>query len=171
MHGGDIEAHSKGPGEGSEFVVRLPVVEAPGDTQIETSPTEFYQGPKWRVLVADDNQDSADSLSLLLTLKGYEVWTAHDGLEAVKAATTHQPDVALLDIGMPKLNGYEVARHIRGQPWGKRMLLVAITGWGQDADKQRAQDAGFDHHLTKPVVLDDLRKLLATAAHSGRTRP
>ena len=160
MHGGSIEARSKGLGEGSEFIVRLPVAEAPGPSQPKTSSTESQQGPKWRVLVADDDHDSADSLSLLLTLKGYEVWTAHDGLEAVQAAATHHPDVALLDIAMPKLNGYEVASQIREQPWGKSMLLVAITGWGQDDDKQRALGAGFDRHLTKPVALDDLKRLL-----------
>jgi PAS domain S-box-containing protein len=171
MHGGSIEARSEGLGKGSELIVRLPVVEAPARTQPQTSPTEIDRGRKWRILVADDNRDSADGLSQLLSLTGYEVWTAHDGVEAVQAATAHHPDVALLDIGMPRLNGYEVAHHIREQPWGKDMLLVAITGWGQDEDKQRAQEAGFDHHLTKPVALADLKNLLArkaAAGHSGR---
>lgn len=161
MHGGEIEARSKGPGEGSEFIVRLPVAEAPSHGRPEPALAESRRAPGWRVLVADDNRDSADSLSLLLSLDGYEVSTAHNGVEAVQAVASHHPDVALLDIGMPKLNGYEVARHIRDQPWGRDMLLIAITGWGQEDDKQRAQEAGFDHHLTKPVDLAELKRLLA----------
>jgi len=115
-----------------------------------------------RILIADDNRDSAESLSLMLELTGYETWIAHDGLEAVQTAMTHHPDAALLDIGMPKVNGYEAARRIREQPWGKRMLLIAITGWGQEDDKKRALEAGFDHHVTKPVHLPDLERLLAS---------
>lgn len=162
MHGGTIEARSEGLGKGSEFLVHLPVAEAPDLSHAQTRSTESDQGPRWRILVADDNPDSADSLSLLLTLKGYKVWTAHDGFDAVQVATARRPDVALLDIGMPKLNGYEVAHHIRDQPWGKDMLLVAITGWGQDDDKQRSQEAGFDHHLTKPPDRDALENLIAS---------
>jgi PAS domain S-box-containing protein len=165
LHGGSIEARSEGLGRGSEIIVRLPAAAAPGQEQQHPSggDEETRSSPRLRVLIADDNRDSADSLSLLLELAECEVFTARDGLEAVEAATAHHPDAALLDIGMPQLNGYEVASRIRQQPWGKRMLLVAITGWGQEDDKQRARDAGFDHHLTKPVDFADLQRLLEEA--------
>ncbi len=165
LHGGSIEAHSEGPGQGSELVIRLPVAATPSQTQPSSAEEEPCPLPKSRILIADDNRDSAESLGLLLELKGHDTWIAHDGLEAVQAAELHHPDVALLDIGMPKINGYEAARHIREQPWGENMLLIAITGWGQDDDKQRAREAGFDHHLTKPVSLTDLNDLLAAAQH------
>jgi len=163
LHGGSIEARSEGLGRGSEFVIRLPAAASPVHEQPRRAvdERESRQGSRRRVLIADDHRDSTDSLSLLLELRGHEVWTANDGQEAVEAARTHHPDVALLDIGMPELNGYEVARRIRQEPWGKRMRLVAITGWGQDDDKQRARAAGFDYHLTKPVSLDELEDLLA----------
>ena len=166
LHGGTVAAHSAGPGQGSEFVVRLPVCEVPArDLQAPAGEKKLpNSGPTCRVLVADDNQDSADGLGTLLELKGYEVETAHDGLEAVDAAAAFQPDVALLDIGMPGLNGYEAARRIREQPWGEAMVLIAVTGWGQDDDKQRAKEAGFDHHLTKPIDTADLEKLLREVA-------
>ncbi|HKV08406.1 MAG TPA: ATP-binding protein [Thermoanaerobaculia bacterium] len=164
LHGGTITASSEGLGKGSEMIVRLPVAPAPAsEQQLSSGETDLSRGNRCRVLIADDNRDSADSLSLLLELSGYETRTAHDGVEAIEAARAHGPDVALLDIGMPKVNGYEVARRIRQEPWGQRMLLVAITGWGQEDDKQQARDAGFDHHLTKPVDLEDLRALLEEA--------
>lgn len=173
LHGGSIEASSEGLGKGSEIIVRLPVVAAPEPKQPQPSgdETEPRQGSRCRVLIADDNRDSADSLSLLLELAGYETWAAHDGLEAIQAAMTHTPDVALLDIGMPKINGYEVARRIRQEPWGQRMLLVAITGWGQDDDKQQSREAGFDHHLTKPVNLADLKDLLEVSQDRQEPSP
>jgi CheY-like chemotaxis protein len=115
-----------------------------------------------RILVADDSPDSADSLALLLKLMGNEVLTARDGQEAVDLAALYRPDVVLLDIGMPRLNGYDAARQIRQQPWGKGVLLIALSGWGQQEDKRRAQEAGFDHHLVKPVEPAALEKLLAT---------
>src|SRR4029453_2664529 len=105
-----------------------------------------------------------ESLGMVLRLKGHDIQTAHDGLEAVQAAATFRPDVVLLDIGMPKMNGYEVARHIRRQAWGKTMALIAVTGWGQEEDKRRALEAGCDHHLTKPVDPSALEKLLALIA-------
>jgi PAS domain S-box-containing protein len=163
LHGGSIEARSEGPGKGSELMVRLPLAEAPSQPQKRPSgASEHHRSSKARILIADDNQDSAESLSLILELSGYETWIAHDGLEAVQTATTYRPDVALLDIGMPKINGYEAARRIREQPWGKRILLIAITGWGHEDDKRQALEAGFDHHVTKPVPLPDLEKLLAS---------
>jgi CheY-like chemotaxis protein len=163
LHGGGVEARSAGPGRGSEFTVRLPVVAAQAQRRPEPSADgeKSCAGLNCRILVADDLRDSADSLALVLRLAGHEVQTAHDGLEAVQAAAAFRPEVALLDIGMPKMNGYEAARHIRQQPWGKRTVLIAVTGWGQEEDKRRATEAGFDHHLTKPVEPAALEKLLA----------
>jgi PAS domain S-box-containing protein len=163
LHGGTIEARSAGIGRGSEFTVRLPVADTPVRARQEpgVAGTKSCVGPKCRILVADDLRDSADSLATVLRLAGHDVQTAHDGLEAVRAAATFRPDVALLDIGMPKMNGYEAARHIRGQPWGKNMVLVAVTGWGQEEDRRRTAEAGFDHHLIKPVESATLENLLA----------
>ena len=170
LHGGSIEGHSAGPGQGSEFVVRLPFAGADPVPASPAAPSgERQRTAGRRILIADDNRDAAESLSLLLEYLGHEVSTAHDGLQAIEAAASGHPEVALLDIGMPELNGYEVAEHIRRQPWGQGMVLVAITGWGQEDDKRRAREAGFDHHLTKPVDLPDLEKLLA--AVPGRLAP
>jgi PAS domain S-box-containing protein len=166
LHGGSIEAHSDGPGRGSELIVRLPVIEAPvpAPQQAGEDRQAPPRGAKLRILVVDDNRDAADSLTMLLELKGHDVHTAYDGLAAVEAAETSRPDVVLLDVGLPKMNGYEAARHIRQQPWGKPMTLVAVTGWGQEEDKRRAAEAGFDHHLTKPVDLAKVIALLHDAA-------
>lgn len=162
LHGGAVEAMSEGPGRGSKFTVRLPLadsvasVAAAAETE---APTVATVGR--RVLVADDNKDAADALAMLLELAGHEVRVAHSGRAALSLAQTFRPDVAVLDIGMPELNGYEVAKELRREPWGSRMCLVALTGWGQDDDRQRAKDAGFDRHLTKPVDTDALEKLLS----------
>jgi CheY-like chemotaxis protein len=116
-----------------------------------------------RVLIVDDSLDGAESLAMLLQVGGHETHLAHDGIEAVEAAARLRPDVVLLDIGLPRLNGYEVCRQLRKEPWGKDLLLVALTGWGQDEDRHRSNDAGFDAHLVKPVDHDALLKLLASA--------
>ena len=164
MHGGAIAAHSAGPGRGSEFTIRLPIAaEAPRalprhDLQEE----RVRSGAPLRILVVDDNRDAAATLALLLELTGHDVRTAHDGLEALAMASEFRPDVVLLDIGLPKLNGYEVARRIRRQPRGQGVVLIAITGWGQEEDKRQSQDAGFDQHIVKPVDPGTLLKLLAT---------
>jgi CheY-like chemotaxis protein len=115
---------------------------------------------RYRILVVDDNKDSAVSMALLLKLQGHETRTAHDGLEAIEAAREHRPDVVLLDIGLPKINGYDACRTIRAQPWGERMVLIAMTGWGQEEDRSRSREAGFNFHLIKPVDPAELAKLL-----------
>jgi PAS domain S-box-containing protein len=171
MHGGSVQVHSDGPGRGSEFTVRLPLAAevparaAPPGTGDGTEPPRLLA--KKRVLIVDDDRDSANSLSVLLQLMGHDVRAAHDGLEAVRAAAAFRPDVALLDIEMPKMDGYEAVRHIRGQPWGKDMVLVALTGWGQEEDKQRSLEAGFNYHLTKPLDPTHLQELLASFTSSG----
>ncbi|MGH9371069.1 MAG: response regulator [Vicinamibacterales bacterium] len=115
-----------------------------------------------RVLVADDNVDAAESLQLWLEMGGHEVHVAHDGLQALSAAESLLPEVVLLDLGMPGLSGYDVARRIREAPWGRRMVLIALTGWGQEEDRRQTSAAGFDHHLTKPVPPDDIEELIRT---------
>lgn len=164
MHGGKVEAHSEGPGKGSEFVVRLPLP-APrearrgqGDSGVRDRPLTPTE-PR-RILVVDDNRDAADSLGMLLRMVGHDVHTAYDGLEAVGAAATFRPELVLLDIGLPKLNGYEVARQVRNQQGGKDVVLVALTGWGQEEDRRRSLDAGFNFHMTKPLEFAALQKLL-----------
>jgi CheY-like chemotaxis protein/two-component sensor histidine kinase len=165
MHGGTIEAHSQGPGTGSEFVVRLPVLmEAQRDGERPTltfrsSPPG--QPPRRRILVVDDNEDAAASLAKLhRRLYGQEVEVAHDGPSALEIASEFRPEVVLLDIGMPGMDGYEVARRLRSRPEFATTLLVALTGWGQDSDRQKSREAGFDHHLVKPVDPEALRDLL-----------
>ena len=164
LHGGTIEARSEGSGLGSEFLVRLPA--------IARSLREMPQAGKrsnvldfsssLRVLVVDDNEDSAAGLGILLEMTGNEVRTAHDGIEALGAAERFRPHVVLLDIGLPKMDGYDVARTIRRQPWGERTVLIAVTGWGEASDRLRSGEAGFDHHLVKPVDIGGLMQLLST---------
>jgi len=164
LHGGTVEAHSGGVGQGSEFVVRLPILmETP---RIPTRPitTSSTATPTRRILVVDDNRDAAESLALLLQLMGHETRAVYDGLEAVEAAKKFQPDVVLLDIGLPKLDGYEAARRIRAQQRDKRLPLVALTGWGMGEDLRRSDEAGFDAHMVKPVEPDALMRLLAELA-------
>ena len=162
LHGGSIEARSDGPGKGSEFTVRMPVV--PVLAGVATSRDEEVRQDipiRYRILVADDNIDAAESMGMMLRLMGNDVRTVRDGLQAVEEAAAFRPDLALLDIGMPGLNGYESARRIREQRWGKGIVLVALTGWGQEEDKRRATEAGFDQHFTKPVSPGELAQLMA----------
>ena len=162
MHGGTVAARSDGPGKGSEFVVRLPVAGGTPAGRSQAAPGEPAAArPRRRVLVADDNRDAADSLAEMLRIGGHEVHTAYAGRAAVEAAARLRPDVAVLDIGMPGLTGYDAARRIRSESWGRDITLVALTGWGQEEDKRRATGAGFDHHLTKPVDPAALERLLA----------
>ena len=165
MHGGTIAAQSRGEGEGSEFVVRVPAAAAhspaPEVRKAGTAKLKSKKGGPVRILVVDDNEDSADSLGLLMKLLGNDVQIVHDGRVAVEVAKEFQPRVVLLDIGLPTLNGYEAAKEIRKQPWGKHALLIAVTGWGEAAHRERSRNAGFDHHLVKPVDPDELTRLLA----------
>jgi two-component system, chemotaxis family, CheB/CheR fusion protein len=162
LHGGTVQALSEGPGRGSEFIVRLPIVVDKPEVQPRPEPAESEKTTAGRrILVVDDNRDSATTLALLLKMTGNEVETAHDGLEAVHAAATVRPEVVLLDIGLPKMNGYEACRKIREQAQGRGIVMIALTGWGQDEDRRKSREAGFDGHLVKPVVHAELMKLLA----------
>jgi PAS domain S-box-containing protein len=166
LHGGTVGARSDGPGKGSEFTVRLPLGGVSGEPEPASPPRGGQESARLRVLVADDNRDSAESCAALLALNGHSVETAHTGREALELARRLEPDVLLLDIGMPELNGYEVAKRIRRTPYGARAKLIAISGWGQREDKRRALAAGFDHHLTKPIDPGTLEALLQAAAGS-----
>ncbi len=164
MHGGTVEARSEGRGQGSEFIIRLPIVIEefcpPNRLKKEAGP----EGPtsSFRILLVEDNQDSAATLGLLLRLMGNDLRFAHDGFQAVNEASEFRPEVILLDIGLPRMDGYEVARAIRQKPWGRSVVLIAITGWGQEGDRLRSREAGFDHHLVKPVDPAGLMELLAS---------
>ncbi|RIL06995.1 MAG: hypothetical protein DCC71_04590 [Proteobacteria bacterium] len=162
LHGGSVEAHSEGAGAGSEFVVRLPLAAEAGATHAAAAAPAAQRSPaQRRILIVDDNVDAAEALAALLQIHGHDTRVAHDGLAAIEAASEYRPDLVLLDIGLPKLDGHEAARWIRAQPWGREIALVALTGWGQAEDRRRSREVGFDHHLTKPV---DLKTLLAAFA-------
>ncbi len=169
MHGGAVEAHSAGPDRGSEFVVRLPLAAENPSAPDAGAPAATDGGPaeSLRVLVVDDNVASAQTMSLLVRKMGHDVATAYDGLDALAAVPEFAPDVVLLDIGMPKLDGYEVARRIRATRGGDAAVLVALTGWGQAEDRRRSSASGFDHHVVKPVDGATLRRVLARRAASN----
>jgi CheY-like chemotaxis protein len=158
-----VEVHSQGIDKGSEFIVRLPVAARQPATLHGAGSREsvaLTSNGQRRVLVADDFPESAQLLARLLRQDGNDVRVALDGHEAVETAASFQPDIVLLDIAMPKLSGYEAARKIRQQPWGKKTILIALTGWGQQQDRRRTREAGFDVHLTKPVNYQAIAKLL-----------
>ena len=163
MHGGTVSAKSAGQGRGSVFTVRLPAV--PLNTPHLEEPTgesnTSIAGPGWRILIVDDNRDSAESMSEMLRLLGNEVAVAHDGFEAIEQADAFRPKLILMDIGMPRLNGYDATSRIREQTWGKDIAIVALTGWGQESDRSKSKEAGCDSHLVKPVSLSDLQKVVA----------
>jgi two-component system CheB/CheR fusion protein len=169
LHNGTLEARSEGVGRGSEFVIRLPVVLEKSVATIGITPEKTNGAQHMRILVVDDNEDSADTMAMYLQANGHDVRTANDGLVAVETAAQFQPEAILMDIGLPKLNGYDAAARIRAQR-GPDVLLVALTGWGQEEDRRRSREAGFDHHLTKPVELDALQRLLS-AAHTSAPGP
>jgi len=161
LHGGSVEAHSDGPGCGSEFIVRLPAgtpVEEPADIEVEADAPAAGAGMK--ILVVDDNRDAADACAMLLELSGHHVQTAYTGRRALELAESFRPHALLLDIGLPDLDGYQLAAKVRATPWGRGIALIAATGWGQEEDRRRAFDAGFDHHLTKPIAAETVESLL-----------
>ena len=162
MHGGSVTARSEGRGKGSEFEVRLPLSRAAAATVPASGRPSAPRGTPRRILVVDDSRDAASGLASLLGLMGNETRAAFDGVEALEMGSEFQPDVVVLDIGMPKLNGYQTARRIREEPWGKNVVLVALTGWGQEADRRRAHEAGFQFHVVKPAAPASIEKLLAS---------
>jgi CheY-like chemotaxis protein len=163
LHDGTISAASEGEGRGSEFTVMLPRAEGP-ERAAAPVPPRHVRGSSLKILVVDDNRDAADGLAKMLELLGHVPAVAYDGPEALDTAEREPPDVILLDIGLPSMNGYEVARRVRDRPWGRQVLLVAQTGWGKEQDKRRAADAGFDHHLIKPLDAGQLVQLLTEVA-------
>jgi CheY-like chemotaxis protein len=166
MHGGGVQAHSDGPGMGSQFVVCLPTAGAQpsrvGDPANDDGETCGVS--KCRILVVDDNRLSSDSTAMLLRMMGHDLAIARDGIQGMECARAFRPDVILLDIGLPQLNGYETARRIREQPWGKDIFLIAVTGFGQEEDRRRSLEAGFDYHMVKPVNFVELEKKLSEIA-------
>jgi signal transduction histidine kinase len=174
LHGGSVQASSAGPGAGAEFVVRLPLA---ADEAAETPPARLAggEGPRAaahprRVLVVDDNRDSAESLAQLLRLFGHEIWQVYSGRDALAAVRVRRPDVVLLDIGMPDLSGYEVARQIRAEPSLAATTLIALTGYGSEEDRRRSAAAGFDGHLVKPIDFEDLERILAAPPEMATAR-
>jgi len=168
LHDGRVYATSQGLGQGCAFHVELPIAEPeatgvlPEAEQVTRPDSEPQAKTRFRILVADDNEPAALAVSMLLQRDGHETLIVNDGAAAVQEAERFQPDIALLDIGMPHLSGYDVARQIRAAPWGSAMRLIAATGWGQDKDKKLAEEAGFDAHLTKPINFKDLLALIAS---------
>jgi CheY-like chemotaxis protein len=170
MHGGRVEAFSAGIGRGSRFTVRLPLVAAAGSagTSVHAPAQAAVRSPvALKILVVDDNEDSAESMSMLLQCDGHDIETAYCGETALRLAQELKPDVVLLDIGMPGMLGYEVAQRLRSIEGAAHVMLIAVTGYGRDSDVARARDAGFDHHLVKPVDFEKLRSLLATRRASA----
>jgi CheY-like chemotaxis protein len=167
LHGGTVEASSDGPGRGSTFTIRLPPACVSGEftnavpAQSLSEPFAGPPGAGGLVLVADDNRESAEALTMLQPMARYQVHEAHTGSDPLEIANTTQPDACILDIGMPGLSGYELARAVREQPWGRRTLLIAVTGWGQQKDVARARASGFDLHFTKPVDVAEIERALS----------
>jgi CheY-like chemotaxis protein len=172
MHHGTVQAHSAGLGEGSEFVVRLPLAtarqEVPDQGNDGGQPDQATPRSRRRLLVVDDNRDAADSLAALLRLQGHEVRVVHDGPAALELVGDYRPEVVFLDLGMPGMDGYEVARRLRGLPGLGGIRVAALTGWGQQEDRRRSKEAGFDHHFVKPVDPTSMQALLADLSSSGR---
>jgi len=166
LHGGTIVARSEGEAKGSEFIVRLPIFNSLEETVSTIEDSSLVDVVSKRILVIDDNIDAAESLAMLLEMSGHISRTAHNGITGLKLAEEFHPEIIFLDIGLPDINGYEVAEQIRKQPWGKNIFLIAATGWGQDTDKELAKIAGFDEHLTKPIDFQKLNSMLQNIATS-----
>ncbi|MEJ7594143.1 MAG: ATP-binding protein [Planctomycetaceae bacterium] len=168
LHEGKVEAHSEGLGKGSEFVVRLPIaVEENKQDSPCKSDTPIRQERSFRILVVDDNDDAADSLNMLLKMAGHEVWTAHCGPTALQAAHEHKPELLILDIGLPVLDGFQVAQRLREAPEFKQAVMIAVSGYGQDGDRQRSKEAGFDFHFVKPMDFQRLQDLFTSLLKGG----
>ena len=168
LHGGDVEARSAGPGQGSQFIVRLPALEVRAEAPVVAARGATEQPPvRRRILVVDDNVDAAEAFSMLLRRENQEVCVAHDGQTALQLADAMNPDIVFLDLQLPKLNGFEVARRLRTQPPVRPMVLIATTGFGREQDRRRTAEAGFDHHLVKPIDPDELESLLAKGGRAG----
>ena len=171
LHGGKIEAHSDGHGKGAEFVFSIPLT---AERPVKETParTQYGDATALRILVVDDNRDAADSLATLLEMNGHTGLVAYDGVTALEKAGMMRPHVALVDIGMPGMNGFELAQKIAQQPWGRKTVLVAVTGWGAKSDRTRSKEAGFAYHLTKPVDYDTLASLIANEVRKlGDAKP
>ena len=169
LHGGSVEAHSDGPGTGSEFIVRLPIgAPLPEASDNEALEQSIVAGAGLKILIVDDSRDAADACATLLQLSGHHVQTAYNARRAFDLAEAFRPHAVLLDIGLPDVDGYQLAAKIRQAPWGRGILLVAITGWGQEEDRRRAFEAGCDHHLTKPIAAETLEPLLQSLISAGR---
>jgi len=170
LHGGRVEAHSDGPDRGSEFIVRLPLGVPAAELSDSEVPADSSPGTAGlKVIIVDDNKDAADACAMLLELGGHLVQTAYTSRGALELAETFRPHALVLDIGLPEVNGYDLAQRIRALPWGRHAVLIAVTGWGQEHDRHRAFEAGFDHHLTKPVEPQALEALLKSLA--GKFQP
>jgi PAS domain S-box-containing protein len=167
MHGGTVTAMSEGEGQGSTFTVTLPVLVEQSEPALPADATPV-RAPGRRILVVDDNKDGADSLAMMLRLMRNEVQTANDGVQALEQAERFRPEVVLMDIGMPKLNGLEATRRLREQPWGRDMRIIALTGWGHEGDRERSAEAGCDGHLVKPVDFSELEKLLSEVGRNSK---
>ena len=170
LHDGSIEARSAGLGKGSEFVVRLPVEEAALPAPSEATP-EPEPARRRTILVVDDNTDTAASMSALLQLAGHDAVAVNDGISAIEAAEMHRPEVVLLDIGMPQMNGHQVCQRLRNLPSGKDLLVIAVTGWGHGEELRKWQDAGFDGHLVKPARFETLTALLRSLERPSSEAP
>jgi two-component system, sensor histidine kinase len=171
LHGGSIEAHSAGAGQGCEFIVRLPLATTPEETVAAQPAHAADDAPqKRRVMIVDDSVDGAESMSALLEMLGHEVRVTYDGPSALTAAQQFKPEVVILDIGLPDMDGYQVARALRAHPSSAGALLIALTGYGQDSDRRRTREAGFDHHLVKPASLDDVERAIANDGAGGKPR-
>jgi CheY-like chemotaxis protein/anti-sigma regulatory factor (Ser/Thr protein kinase) len=165
LHRGSVSVESAGPNQGSRFTVRLPGIRAADSIinnlpQNSTRPSPAH-GTQCRVLIVDDNEAALETLCMIVQVLGHDIERARDGLEAITAAESFRPDIILMDIGMPRLDGYQAARRIRSHSWGQTALLVATTGWGQEEDRRRSKEAGFDHHFVKPVDIAQLKQLFA----------
>jgi CheY-like chemotaxis protein len=168
LHGGSIEARSEGPGRGSEFIVRLPTgAPLPECVEAEAASECLSADAGLKILVVDDNRDAADTCAMLLEASGHHVQTAYTGRQALELARTFRPHAMLLDIGLPDVDGYKLARQVRATPWGRSVVLVAVTGWGQEQDRLRAVEAGFDRHLVKPISAETVDSLLRSVARGA----